>query len=338
MAKIFFLTSRLPSFTPPLARNAGLLRELAPRHRITLAFFDQISNNESDLSEATRLCERVARLERPAAKGLSGLLRRGAALSQTIAQELRASQPDITLAEGEENVRLLRPALANLPASRFIILHPDLIERENGQKLPFGPGIDTEYFQRQTPVNITSKLFLFSIKAEDKRDGLICREALHYLLREVWPLVRERHPDATLKVFSATNPASFWDGARHGTGWSVEYGTISPSQYEAGRLALAPYLNIMPGELQPCLEAWAMQLPLLTLPAAAGTLEKLGGKLGDNFLKGEDGPSLAALMGRLLEIRRPGLHLAEVSRHLVEQRFSWSALATQFEQIVMSNE
>lgn len=261
-------------------------------------------------------------------------LRRGNSVAEILWQELGSTLPEIIQAEDTAMARLVQPILTRSPNIQLFTFYPDTVET-NGQHFSFGPGLDANYFRRQTPVNIISKEFLFSIRAEDKKAAAINRKAIEYLTGQVWPLVRERHSDATLKIKIETEigVGENWAGTQQGDGWRLEYGTIVPTEYKAGRLALAPYLEIAPTNVQPWLEAWAMQVPLITLPAAAEALENLGAKLGDHFLKGEDAPSLAALMSRLLEIRRPGLHLAEAGRQLIETRFSWAARAAELEKI-----
>jgi hypothetical protein len=316
--KILFLTAELPSFARPLTRNAGLLSELATRHQILLAYPQKDQLNETDRKIAAEICDKLLEFQT-----------NGSLENSRLKQALEEFQSEIVQVDNPELAQLLKPLVPGVAENGWLILHPEKLEA-GGQFYPFGPGIDTGYWKRQTPINITSKLFLFSIRAEHQNFA-IAITALRYLLKHSWPEVRQRQPEARLKVVVEGQPEDLPPDLTGGDSWQLDYGTISPQEYETGRLALAPYLTNTPGNVQPWLEAWAMQLPLLTLPAAAKRLSVMGARLGDHFLKGEDGPSLAALMGRLLEIRRPGLHLAEAGRILVEEQFSWMALAKNLE-------
>jgi hypothetical protein len=326
MKNILFVTADLPSFNRPLGRTAGLIFELAQRHQLNLAYFDQGELNEADLKAASQICSRVFCL---AASPTSQLSQN----DETVLQ-LGNLKPEIILSNDPSLNPLIQSLLRDAPETQLITLRPYSIETP-GQQFPFTAGLDAVYFRRQTPVNITSKLFLFPIQIDPlaKNDALISRRAIHYLIQRAWPEVLRHHPDATLRIVIQGDPADFSGEIQQGEGWQFEYGTIQPQEYEAARLIVAPYRDNVPLSIQPWLEAWAMQVPLITLPAAALRLEKLGAKLGDHFLKGEDGPSLAALMSRLLEIRRPGLHLAEAGRKLIDERFSWLAWAARIEEL-----
>lgn len=326
MTKILFVTADLPSFTRPLGRTAGLLFELAQRHPVSLVYFGQTEGKAADQKTTLETCSQVFRF---AATSNSSIAQN----AETLA-ELNKLKPDIIITTDPTLNSFVQSFLASVPETQVITLRPYSIETP-GKQLAFSAGLDATYFRRQTPVNITSKLFLspIQITPQAKNDALIARRAIHYLTGRAWPEVLRRHPDATLRIVVQGDPADFSGEIQQGEGWQLGYGTIQSQEYEAARLIVAPYRDNVPLNVQPWLEAWAMQVPIITLPAAALRLEKLGAKLGDHFLKGEDGSSLAALMSRLLEIRRPGLHLAEAGRKMIDERFSWQAWAAKIEQL-----
>jgi len=321
MSRILFLATHLPSFKPPLAQTAGLLSDLSTRHQVSLVYFALAQENhqpEKAYTNLSQLFERVASLK----KSWSGQ-----AAKAKLNQELEQFRPEIIVAETSAMARLLQVP----PGVQLLILQA---AKSKAQELAiaFEPGLDADYFRRRSQIKLISKQVLCSIQLASKQEAAIGQAAINLLIGEVWPIVRQRHPEASLKIkVSGEIPKNLVAEEKLEAGYHLGFGTISPLEYEAGRLALAPYLKLTPVNPQAWLEAWAMQLPLITLPAAAFSLDKLGSRLGEHFLKGEDGPSLAALISRLLEIRGPGLHLAENGRKLIDTRFSWQARAAQLE-------
>ncbi len=330
MAKILFLSYELPSFTPPLGQFAGLWQEFAPRHQLKLIYFSKARDNPNDKVLAEKLGGQFLRLQNSSSRSWFGINKTP---HQVILKEIEQFQPELIFIDQEFKAKSQILSLKNVSAATRVIFKNYFLEI-NQQRIYFGPGLDADYFRRSSPPNVVSKLVLFSAQTENKSDNRAIKAAVELMLDEVWPKVREKHSDAFLQIVAGEACRKFLGEARNGDGYSLRYGTILPGEYEGARLALAPYKDFVPVPPQPWLEAWAMQLPLITLPEGASTLADLGGRLGDHFLKGEDGPSLAALISRMLEMRGPGLHLAEASRKLIEQKFSWSAKAAKLEEII----
>ncbi len=321
----------LPSFNPPLGPEAGLLSALNPGHKLSLIYPVQKEDQQKDREKAGEICCKVRPLNLPF------LSLERIAMSQSGEEVLPGEfiedeLPDYIL---DFNSRFY--PLAGLFSEKYQI--PLFSFKEGyleggGRRIFLGPGIDPAFFQRKTSINTASQKIFFIVPSFEARDELIYREALRLLRDEVWPLVRGRHPYASLTLYLEGDSGEKLGQFAHEPAWDIKYGKINPEIYETGRLSLAPFLWNSPANLQPALEAWAMQIPLIVLPGAARRLETLGARLGSHFLKGEDGPSLATLVNRLMEIKGPGIHLAEAGRKLAEQRCSWTARAAQLEQIL----
>jgi glycosyltransferase involved in cell wall biosynthesis len=229
---------------------------------------------------------------------------------------------EIVKAKGERGLLWLRPGErppANPPAMLSIATANQV---EGFRWLP--EGLDTAYFKRQTPVNITSNEVIFrQVPGEAASE-----EALAYLLKEVWPAVRQLKAQASLAIVTPGTDG-FEEIEEKQAGVSrISGATDWRNLYESGRLAVLPY-RTTPTDYRPFQEAWAMQLPIVTM--RSGALALPGLQLGDHYVQGADGPSLAALVARLLEIRGPGLHLVQEGRKLVEAEYTWSACAARLE-------
>ncbi len=340
--KILFITSDRPTFSPtqPLSRAAGLLGEFATRHTVTLAYF---ANNPPSQTEDTTLAELSIRVvEAPIAR--AGWLGRFGAFSRKeteLKEKLLALSERFDLIQGDGLASLglsgelakiwgipahiwLRPG-ENPPRSSGASLNIIVANQVADYKwLP--DGLDTSFFSRQTPVNIMSSEIIFQhIPGETASE-----EALTFLQSEAWPQVRRLNPNARLLIVTP-GPAGFEEVEEGLEGVNrVRAAPDLRPLYERCRLAVLPYQRT-PTNYHPILEAWAMQMPLVTTREGAATLPDL--QLGDHYVQGVDGPSLAALIARLLEIRGPGLHLAEAARQLVEAEYSWPARAAHLESL-----
>lgn len=336
--KILILTTDAPGLDPdkPAGRIAGLLQALAGRHALTLACY-----TPSDPSFATKLeplsialikapptrpgwFERLGGRFQPSANLKAALLGQAESYDLVLGDGLASwwLAAEIVRAKGEPGVIWLGPG-EKPPSNRPPALSIATANQIEGFKwLP--EGLDTVYFKRQTPINVTSSRVIFRhVPGEAASE-----EALAYLLKEVWPAVRQLKPEASL-VIVTPGTARFEEIEEKQAGVSRISGLADwRNLYERGRLAILPY-RTTPTDYRPFQEVWAMQLPVVTM--RPGALALPGLQLGDHYVQGADGPSLAALVARLLEIRGPGLHLAEEGRKLVEAEYSWPACAARLE-------
>ncbi len=341
--KILFISLNPPAYNPaqPLGRVVGLLQELSARHELTLACYNFSDDTSSALSKLPIKLVTAPKFQ----PGWFERLRGGSHPAANLKTALLGldQQFDIIQSDGAESAWLVgelarewrRPGLVWLrpgETEETLVAGIEILAASRPEKSRWLPdGLDTSYFTRQTPVNVTSQEIIFRHVEDDPAS----EEALNFVQTEVWAEVRRLTPVARLLIVTP-GIASFEEIEEGAEGISRIRGVqdLRPL-YQGCRLALLPYLR-PPTDYQPMQEAWAMQVPLITMPPGATTLPDL--QLGDHYVQGADGPSLAALATRLLEIRGPGLHLAQQGRQLVENRFSWAACATRLEQIWGSEE
>ena len=336
--KILILTTNAPDLDPdkPAGRIAGLLQTLNGRHALALACY-----TPPDPSFATKLeTLSTALISAPSSQPtwlerLRGRFQPLANLKTTLLAQTESYDlvqgdglaslwlaAEIVRAKGGRGMVWLRPG-ERPPPNRPPALSIATASQVEGFKwLP--DGIDTAYFKRQLPVNITSNEVIFRhVPGEAAAE-----EALDYLLKEVWPAVRQLKPQAGL-IIVTPGATRFEEIEENLAGVSRISGLADwRTLYERCRLVILPY-RTTPTDYHPFQEAWAMQLPVVTMRPGALVLPGL--QLGDHYVQGADGPSLAALVARLLEIRGPGLHLAEEGRKLVEAEYSWPARASRLE-------
>ncbi|HEX2914006.1 MAG TPA: glycosyltransferase [Chloroflexia bacterium] len=347
--RVLIVTTDRPSLEPsrPLDRIAALLGYFPPRHAVTLACL----NDETEPSSAWPWPE-VKLVTAPASAVKPGLFKpvttflkryntftrlKEAILAQPGSFELIQGDglatynlvADLVKASGVKGLVWARPGeIATDSSSDLQVLPANRVDNQ-----PWLPdGIDLDYFRRNSPINILSQEVIFRLAPHDPA----ALEALAFMLEEIWPRVRELNSQARLLLATpAGSPllsqvagklSSVFDET-HGLS-IIEGVTDLRPLYERCRLAVLPYLG-SPADTKPILEAWAMQLPFVTMQPGADALP--GAQIGDQYVRGEDPKSYSSLVARLLEIRGPGLHLAEFGRPLAESRYSWPLIVSQLE-------
>ncbi len=148
-------------------------------------------------------------------------------------------------------------------------------------------------------------------------------DALDYLLRDVWPQVRRRVPDAELRVVGARAGQAVY---RH-DGWEgvTIVGAVPETRpyYQSCRALVAP-IRAGSGTRLKILEALACAMPVATTTIGA---EGIDGLPGQHFLIADTAAQLAEGICRLLEDDDLCARLGRAGRELVERLYSWESSA-----------
>ncbi len=146
-------------------------------------------------------------------------------------------------------------------------------------------------------------------------------DAVRFLADEIWPLVREKHPELTLRLVGRGNKF-----VRHlitdTTG--IEFSGPIPDtlpEVAAATAVVAP-LRAGSGTRIKILEAWAAGRAVIATPLAAEGLEA---RDGSNILLGSAAGEVALQLCRAVEDRHLRERLGSAGRHLFEDRYSWPA-------------
>jgi polysaccharide biosynthesis protein PslH len=148
-----------------------------------------------------------------------------------------------------------------------------------------------------------------------------------YLARGVFPLVREAHPEARLRILGSGPPpevqALASDSAISVTGYVDDLRTL------LGRSTIAVCsVSVKVGMQNKILEAMAMELPVVsTRIGAAGLLARPEREI----LVGDSPAELAGQISRLLDDTDFSRGLGIAGRRYVEAHHRWSVSAARFE-------
>lgn len=149
------------------------------------------------------------------------------------------------------------------------------------------------------------------------------RDAIEWLLAEIWPRLRRLRPKVRLAIVGAHPPPEVT--ARHGRDGVEVFGTVPDTApfYRGARVLLAP-IRAGSGTRLKLLEAFASALPVVGTQLAA---EGLAVRDGEHLLCAESAVELAQATARLLADPELCRSLGGAAWRLAEERYDWSCCA-----------
>ena len=148
-----------------------------------------------------------------------------------------------------------------------------------------------------------------------------------YFVREVFPRVRARHPEARLRIVGSAPPTELLNLARtpaiEVTGYLAD---IRPA-IASGAVAVCP-VTVKVGIQNKILEAMALGVPVVSTAAGAVGLNT---RFGTDMLIGRDSDELAQHISAVLGDDSLRRRLALAGRQYVEAHHRWSTVADTFE-------
>jgi len=153
------------------------------------------------------------------------------------------------------------------------------------------------------------------------------RDAIEWLLAEIWPRLRRLRPKVRLAIVGAHPPPEVT--ARHGRDGIEVFGTVADTAdfYRGARVLLAP-IRAGSGTRLKLLEAFASALPVVGTKLAA---EGLAVRDGEHLITAETAEDLALATARVLGEPALARDLGVAARRLAEERYDWRHCAAKLE-------
>lgn len=155
-------------------------------------------------------------------------------------------------------------------------------------------------------------------------------DAVAYFVREVWPLVRQRIPDARFTVTGSTRDVDVSDLAAQP---GVQFSGYLPSVADAVRQHWALVVPLLSGggTRLKILEAMALGTPVISTRKGA---EGIHARSGEHLLIADSAAEMADAVGRLLDDPALRARLSQAGRALVEQEYDWSVIGGQLVNVI----
>lgn len=181
-------------------------------------------------------------------------------------------------------------------------------------------GVDIDRYQRNLRPEHGSILFSGALYTLPNIDGAT------WLCTEVLPLIKRRIPRALIQLVGARPPASIVAlGDLDGVSLVADVPTMAPF-YEAASLVVVP-LRIGSGTRLKALEGLATGRPVVGTTIGLAGLDLVDGQ---HALFADDAQSFADAVCDIMADPAKAEALAEAGRELVERRYSWSRVASEF--------
>lgn len=181
-------------------------------------------------------------------------------------------------------------------------------------------GVDGEFFSRVKPHGGQTVLFIGNFKWLPNRD------AAHFLVKDIWPKIVARLPQARLLIVGRNPTAEITALAGPGIKIDGDVADIRTAFSQASVL-LAPIRNGR-GTKYKVLEAMACGLPVVTTKLGIEGIEADG-----SVLVAESGQALAAAAVKVLQDGRLAKTLADSAKKIVYQKYNWQTISDRLNMI-----
>jgi len=186
-------------------------------------------------------------------------------------------------------------------------------------------GVDLDYFSYRPPNGEPRVVFTGSM------DWLANIDGIRYFMPEVWPLIAQEIPSASMTVVGRNPPASLAQQAQDkGLSWDFTgfVDDVRPHVWEAAAYVVP--LRVGGGTRIKVFEAMAMGIPVVSTGLG---VEGLPIEAGKHYMRAETAEEMAEAVVKLLRAPDLARQYAESARQYVEDHCSSYAVASQFEDI-----
>ncbi len=194
---------------------------------------------------------------------------------------------------------------------------------------PVSTGEDIDYF-RPPAASAAMGDLMFS----GSMDWLPNVDAMEFFLAEVLPLIRAERPGTTVTIAGRSPDPRVMKAAQGLEGVSVTGSVPDMRPYMWGAKASIVPIRIGGGTRLKIYECMAAGLPIVSTTVGA---EGLAYTNGEDILIADSPADFAAACLRLLTQEDERQAIAANALHLVETRFSWAAVTSEFEAILQAN-
>lgn len=158
-------------------------------------------------------------------------------------------------------------------------------------------------------------------------------DGIHFLLDDVFPLLLRSRPRINAVIIGRNPPASLFEKIKR-TGVDVNLTGFVPDirPYVAGAHVYVIPLFVGSGTRIKAFEAMAMGRPVVSTTLG---IEGLDVTNGIHFLRADDAAAFAQSILALMDDAAMRARIAAAARQLMEDKFSWSRVARQFEVICL---
>lgn len=179
-------------------------------------------------------------------------------------------------------------------------------------------GVDSEFFsKRETQIDPNLILFTGTISYYPNTEGVI------YFAQNIWPLIKEAHPDASFCIAGKAPPPEVCKLAQQDNSIEVTGSVDDMRDYYAKASVVAVPLRIGGGTRLKILEAMAMEKAVISTSLGAEGIDVTDGK---NILLRDTPQDFADAVVATMKNEAERQRLEAAGRALVEEKYDWRAV------------
>ena len=187
-------------------------------------------------------------------------------------------------------------------------------------------GVDTEYFQPLSQSPDSKRILTFGTMAWPPN-----ADAVSYFVKEVYPLIKQRVPDAQFSIVGANPPPEIQELGMADKSIEVA-GFVDDIRKAAEDAAVFVVpLRVGSGMRVKILDAMAMRLPIVTTSIG---YEGIGLTPGEHALVADTPTEFADAVTRLLTDAQERQRIGSAGRKLVESAYSWPLILRSLDDII----
>jgi glycosyltransferase involved in cell wall biosynthesis len=190
-------------------------------------------------------------------------------------------------------------------------------------------GVDLTYFSHALPPAGGAPVVTFT----GSMDWAANIDGIKWFMDEIWPCVRDQHPDAQFRVIGRNPPESLIAEARaRGLSWNFTGFVDDVREHLVDAQVYVIPLRVGGGTRIKAYEAMARGIPVVSTGLG---IEGLPVEDGVHYLGADDAGAFAEAIIRLLDAPALGGSLSRAARGFVEANFGAEKVATAFEAICL---
>ncbi len=187
-------------------------------------------------------------------------------------------------------------------------------------------GVALESFRMRKPISYDEKLRLLYVGSFRWMQN---RDAVAFLMRDIWPKIREFYPKAKLRIIGKSAPKGLKKTIGEGGAILDEHVDDIAAEYAQAHILIAP-LRVGGGTSYKILEAMASGVPVITSSLGAEGLEMQSGR---EIMIAKNTQEYVDCLQKIVTDDVFRIKLTHTARSIIEKYYDWGSIASKLDAV-----